>query len=226
MEYRSLSRVAPRFAQIENLNFQADMNPTGRRSFFPVFSFGPGGPLVSRRASGSAKHAAHSRSRRAVPTTAIIDTDVNLFDWPFRKLKYCDTKVLAAKLKKNAPRAPVERLLFGSHLRCFPLETPILKLIESHLDWNNCMPSCTGTPANCCRAADSALRSDHSMADVANECFIAFKIHLLSISHRLLLFWENRNADKPRRHPDANLGGRQADRIISTSKSVIPIRPE
>ena len=31
----------------------------------------------------------------------IIDTNVNLFDWPFRALKYRDTKSLVAKLKKH-----------------------------------------------------------------------------------------------------------------------------
>ena len=31
----------------------------------------------------------------------IIDTNVNLFSWPFRALKYRDTKALAAKLKKH-----------------------------------------------------------------------------------------------------------------------------
>src|SRR5829696_2007557 len=31
----------------------------------------------------------------------IIDTNVNLFDWPFRALKYRDTKELVAKLKKH-----------------------------------------------------------------------------------------------------------------------------
>src|SRR5262249_22038618 len=38
-----------------------------------------------------------------VPTAApgIIDTNVNLFDWPFRTLKYRDTKALVAKLKKH-----------------------------------------------------------------------------------------------------------------------------
>lgn len=31
----------------------------------------------------------------------IIDTNINLFDWPFRPLKYRDTKALVAKLKKH-----------------------------------------------------------------------------------------------------------------------------
>jgi hypothetical protein len=31
----------------------------------------------------------------------IIDTNINLFSWPFRALKYRDTKALVAKLKKH-----------------------------------------------------------------------------------------------------------------------------
>ena len=31
----------------------------------------------------------------------IIDTNVHLFDWPFRKLKYARTKALVAKLRKH-----------------------------------------------------------------------------------------------------------------------------
>ena len=31
----------------------------------------------------------------------IVDTNINLFDWPFRKLKYRDTAALVAKLKKH-----------------------------------------------------------------------------------------------------------------------------
>src|SRR5262245_49049287 len=31
----------------------------------------------------------------------IIDTNVHLFDWPFRKLKYAKTEALIAKLRKH-----------------------------------------------------------------------------------------------------------------------------
>jgi len=37
----------------------------------------------------------------ASPAPGIVDTNVNLFDWPFRKLKYSDTRALVAKLKKH-----------------------------------------------------------------------------------------------------------------------------
>ncbi|OAI48318.1 hypothetical protein AYO44_07370 [Planctomycetaceae bacterium SCGC AG-212-F19] len=43
-------------------------------------------------------------SRGAVAAAAepeIIDTNVHLFDWPFRKLKYARTKALVAKLRKH-----------------------------------------------------------------------------------------------------------------------------
>ena len=35
------------------------------------------------------------------PAPEIIDTNVHLFDWPFRKLKYAQTKALVAKLRKH-----------------------------------------------------------------------------------------------------------------------------
>ncbi|MBI4622878.1 MAG: metal-dependent hydrolase [Verrucomicrobia bacterium] len=37
----------------------------------------------------------------ASPAIGLIDTNVNLFDWPFRKLKYRDTRALVAKLRKH-----------------------------------------------------------------------------------------------------------------------------
>ena len=35
------------------------------------------------------------------PPPDIIDTNVHLFDWPFRKLKYASTKALVAKLRRH-----------------------------------------------------------------------------------------------------------------------------
>jgi len=35
------------------------------------------------------------------PTPEIIDCNVHLFDWPFRKLKYAKTDALIAKLRKH-----------------------------------------------------------------------------------------------------------------------------
>jgi predicted TIM-barrel fold metal-dependent hydrolase len=50
--------------------------------------------------------AAQTANRRAATSAlsaapGIIDTNVNLFDWPFRALKYRDTNALVAKLKKH-----------------------------------------------------------------------------------------------------------------------------
>jgi uncharacterized protein len=48
--------------------------------------------------------AAKSIAQAAEPTSAapeIIDTNVHLFDWPFRKLKYARTAALIAKLRKH-----------------------------------------------------------------------------------------------------------------------------
>ena len=48
--------------------------------------------------------AAQSVARKAPASTrapGIIDTNVNLFDWPFRALKYRDTRALVAKLKRH-----------------------------------------------------------------------------------------------------------------------------
>src|SRR5687767_2045529 len=42
-----------------------------------------------------------ARNARVVRSPGIIDTNVNLFDWPFRALKYRQTKALVAKLKKH-----------------------------------------------------------------------------------------------------------------------------
>ena len=45
---------------------------------------------------------AQTAARRALPArTGIVDTNVNLFDWPFRALKYRQTRSLVAKLKKH-----------------------------------------------------------------------------------------------------------------------------
>jgi predicted TIM-barrel fold metal-dependent hydrolase len=49
-------------------------------------------------AEGAGRNVAVGASSKAA---GIIDTNVNLFDWPFRALKYRDTKTLVAKLKKH-----------------------------------------------------------------------------------------------------------------------------
>jgi len=72
------------------------MKPIDRRSF-----------LKNSLLGAAAVSVAAQPVARSAPATAssgspgIIDTNVNLFDWPFRKLKYRDTKALVAKLKKH-----------------------------------------------------------------------------------------------------------------------------
>jgi predicted TIM-barrel fold metal-dependent hydrolase len=43
-------------------------------------------------------------------------------------------RMIGARPETKSPRVPIERALFGSHAPYFPLETAILKLIESPLD--------------------------------------------------------------------------------------------
>src|SRR5437773_8474360 len=78
------------------------MKPIDRRSFLKnsllsagVVAFVDPQPLAAQTAVGGAAVANSSQA------PGIIDTNVNLFSWPFRALKYCDTKALVAKLKKH-----------------------------------------------------------------------------------------------------------------------------
>src|SRR2546421_65266 len=76
------------------------MKPIDRRNFLKS-------SLASATAVSFAGHrllAAQTVAPDAATSSAavgIIDTNVNLFDWPFRALKYRDTKALVAKLKKH-----------------------------------------------------------------------------------------------------------------------------
>jgi uncharacterized protein len=47
------------------------------------------------------EHRAAAPSAPAAGSPGIIDTNVNLFRWPFRRLKYDDTRALVEKLKKH-----------------------------------------------------------------------------------------------------------------------------
>src|SRR5437667_11300120 len=78
------------------------MKPIDRRSFLKSSLLGaaavslPGHqPLAAQTAAGSAAVASSSQA------PGIIDTNVNLFSWPFRALNYRDTGALVAKLKKH-----------------------------------------------------------------------------------------------------------------------------
>jgi predicted TIM-barrel fold metal-dependent hydrolase len=56
-------------------------------------------PLFSSRAAYTA--AVQEQQPAAAAPPGIIDTNVHLFDWPFRRLKYAQTTALLAKLKKH-----------------------------------------------------------------------------------------------------------------------------
>jgi predicted TIM-barrel fold metal-dependent hydrolase len=71
-----------------------------RRSFVKVSLVpvvAPLGAAVVSRAVRSAEQATGA----AVAGPEIVDTNVHLFDWPFRKLKYALTEALVAKLRKH-----------------------------------------------------------------------------------------------------------------------------
>jgi len=78
------------------------MKPIDRRDFLKNALLGaaavslPGHPPLA--AQTAARNAPFGSSSQA---PGIIDTNVNLFNWPFRALKYRDTRALVAKLKKH-----------------------------------------------------------------------------------------------------------------------------
>lgn len=50
---------------------------------------------------GAGNPQAHAAAATTALAPGIVDTNINLCDWPFRKLKYSDTAALVAKLKKH-----------------------------------------------------------------------------------------------------------------------------
>jgi len=75
------------------------MKPIDRRSFLKSSLAGATAVSLTGQRLLAAQTAAPNVANSSVP--GIIDTNVNLFDWPFRALKYRDTKSLVAKLKKH-----------------------------------------------------------------------------------------------------------------------------
>jgi predicted TIM-barrel fold metal-dependent hydrolase len=78
------------------------MKPIDRRSFLKNSLLGAAAVSLPGRRPLAAQTAARNApvvSSSQVP--GIIDTNVNLFNWPFRALKYRDTEALVAKLKKH-----------------------------------------------------------------------------------------------------------------------------
>jgi predicted TIM-barrel fold metal-dependent hydrolase len=70
-----------------------------RRNFFKNSLLGAAAVSFASQQPRAAQTAARGAASTEVP--GIIDTNVNLFDWPFRALKYRQTKSLVAKLKKH-----------------------------------------------------------------------------------------------------------------------------
>ena len=78
------------------------MKPIDRRSFLKNSLLSAAAVSLGGRQPSAAQTAA--RNAPVVSSSqalGIIDTNVNLFSWPFRALKYRDTKALVAKLKKH-----------------------------------------------------------------------------------------------------------------------------
>src|SRR5688572_2831623 len=57
--------------------------------------------LKSSLATATAISLAGAAETQVPDAAGIIDTNVNLFEWPFRALKYRNTKALVAKLRKH-----------------------------------------------------------------------------------------------------------------------------
>src|SRR5215510_9821609 len=71
-----------------------------RRSFVKGSLIPVAVPLTMGIANRAAKSAERSAGLAAADPE-IVDTNVHLFDWPFRKLKYAQTEALVAKLRKH-----------------------------------------------------------------------------------------------------------------------------
>ena len=76
-----------------------DMKPIDRRSFLKHSLLGATAVSLAGQQPLASQTAADGAPASEAP--GIIDTNVNLFNWPFRALKYRDTKTLVAKLKRH-----------------------------------------------------------------------------------------------------------------------------
>jgi uncharacterized protein len=73
-----------------------DRQAIDRRSFVKTSLIPAVMPLAASLAASSSQGA-----EQCLATPEIIDTNVHLFDWPFRKLKFARTESLVAKLRKH-----------------------------------------------------------------------------------------------------------------------------
>src|SRR5262245_33737768 len=78
------------------------MKPIDRRRFLKNSVLGVAAvSLADRQSSAVQTSAPGAGDASSSEAPGIIDTNVNLFEWPFRSLKYRNTKTLVAKLKKH-----------------------------------------------------------------------------------------------------------------------------
>ncbi len=78
------------------------MNPIDRRGFLKNSLVGAAAvSLAGRQALAAERAPRKDRGGGSSHVPGIIDTNVNLFNWPFRALKYRDTRALVTKLKKH-----------------------------------------------------------------------------------------------------------------------------
>src|ERR1051325_6591257 len=78
------------------------MKPIDRRTFLTTSLAGVAAASLPTQQSVRAEAQVQDRTAdNSSHPAGIIDTNINLFNWPFRALKYRDTKALVAKLKKH-----------------------------------------------------------------------------------------------------------------------------
>ena len=70
-----------------------------RRSFVKASLLPAALPIAAAMANSAPRCGKAAQHAAAAPE--IIDTNIHLFDWPFRKLKYARTEALVAKLRKH-----------------------------------------------------------------------------------------------------------------------------
>jgi uncharacterized protein len=75
------------------------MPPVDRRHFLKTSLLTGAAWSLARDADAAAAPA--SPGKNATGSPGIIDTNVNLFRWPFRRLKYDDTRALGGKMKQH-----------------------------------------------------------------------------------------------------------------------------
>ncbi|EPR70141.1 hypothetical protein ADIWIN_3785 [Winogradskyella psychrotolerans RS-3] len=86
------------------------MKKVNRRSFFSTTLKATAAASLPLSFSTNLPEDTRSKPNLFAGKPGVIDTNVNLFDWPFRKLKYGETDALLAKLSKHR----VEKAWAGS----------------------------------------------------------------------------------------------------------------